>query len=540
MKIALCQINTKNADLRYNTNKILDFYNKASGVDLAVFPELCITGYGAGDIFTREDFINEAVKYLEEVITPKIGKTAILVGSVSMNKKDGKKLLNSAYLIHEGKILDKIDKYFLPSYKLFEERRFFNSSENSKVINFRGSKLGVTICADMWLNLTYPKDPIAELGNKGVDFFINLSASPFSVFKNNSRIELITSISKKWGKPFIAVNMVGGNDGVIFDGKSKVCNSNGEIVIEGKGFEEDLIIVDTDNLTKKTFKNFSDFENIYSALSLGLKDYLLKNNLKKVVIGLSGGIDSAICTAIAADAIGKDNVTCITMPTRFSSLSSVSDSEKLCDNLGVKLINISIESIFSSFEKIFSDFDPNSLTIENIQPRIRANILMAMSSMIDKSIVITPGNKSEIAMGYSTLYGDSAGAIALIGDLYKTEVYKLANFINESKEKEIIPLNIINKKPSAELRPNQYDDDDLPAYEILDKILFSYIDEDKNPSDIIKNLNIDKELVNRIILKVNSFEFKRKQMPPIIRVSEKCFGLDRRWPLTSGVPKSTI
>lgn len=541
MKIALCQINSIVGDLDGNARIILDYYKKAKdmGAELAVFPELCLTGYPPMDIIDRSDFVDKAVKLIEEKIAPAVKDCGMIVGSINHNRSAGKRYYNSAFFIDDKRVVSVINKQLLPTYDLFDEMRYYQDGEISAPIYYKGLRLGLHICEDMWRNdnphsqKLYAHDPVDSLGGQGVDIFINISASPFSRGKDAKRQKIMLGYASKWKVPFIMVNTVGANDSVVFDGRSKLVSAKGETVLEAKAFEEDLIIIDTEKEYKApSVVKDSEVETVYKALVLGLKDYVRKNNLKGVVIGVSGGIDSALCTALAVAAVGPKNVTCVTMPTRFSSKGSIAHSEELCKKAGVNFIEFSIEDIFSKVAEVFTKnfgSKPNDITLENVQPRIRATILMAYTNSIPGHILIAPGNKSEIATGYCTLYGDTCGALALIGDVYKTEVYELARFIN--RDKEIIPQEIIDKKPSAELRPDQYDTDSLPEYDVLDGILKLYIEGHLAPEEIYKKTKVAKDVVDNVILLVIKSEFKRRQLPPVIKVSSKAFVLDRRWPV---------
>lgn len=540
MKIALCQINPIVGDLEGNADLIIKYYKMAKdlGADLAVFPELALTGYPPLDLIERKDFITKALDVLSKKILPNITDCAVVVGCINHNKNDGKPYYNSAFFMDQKKIVSVINKQLLPNYDLFDERRYYEKGLRSSPVYYKGKRLGIHICEDMWRNedesskKLYEVDPVDDLGSQGVDIFINLSASPFARGKDSIRHRIMKEYSSKWHVPFLMVNTVGANDSIVFDGRSKFVASKGKVIVEAKAFEEDFVMIDTEQEIDVKLKEYSDIETIYKALVLGLKDYLIKNRLKGVIIGLSGGIDSTICTVLAKEAIGAENVTCITMPTRYSSPGSVLDSQKLCKNLGIELIEMSIESSFNKMvETVNNNIETRlrDIALENLQPRIRGSILMAVSNTREGRIVVAPGNKSEIATGYCTIYGDTCGALALIGDLYKTEVYELARFIN--REKEIIPKEIIDKKPSAELRHDQYDSDSLPNYDELDLVLKMYIEDDLSPEEIYQLAPVDKETVDKIVDLVIRNEFKRKQLPPIIKVSAKSFVLDRRWPI---------
>jgi NAD+ synthase (glutamine-hydrolysing) len=540
VKIALCQINPIVGDLEGNATLILEYYEKAKavGAELAVFPELALTGYPPLDLIERKDFVPKALDVMTKRIVPAVTGCGMAVGCININSGDGKPYYNSAFFIDDKRVVAVINKQLLPTYDLFDERRYYEDGHRSAPIYYKGMRLGIHICEDMWRNENevsqklYATDPVDSLGEQGVDIFINLSASPFARAKDVKRQKLMTDYSSKWTVPFVMVNTVGANDGIVFDGRSKYVSAKGKVLLEAKDFEEDLVIVDTKKEPSGPVTKHSDVETVYKALVLGLRDYIKKNGFKGVVIGLSGGIDSSICTVLAKDAVGAKNVTCVTMPTRFSSKGSVTHSEALCKNIGVELITLPIENVFTELTKDVNKAaktELKDLALENVQPRIRGVILMALSNMKPGHIVVAPGNKSEIATGYCTLYGDTCGALALIGDIYKTEVYELAKFINRNSE--IIPKDVIEKKPTAELRPDQYDTDSLPPYDALDEILRLYVEHHISPEEIYKKVSTDKHTVDKIIDMVLKSEFKRKQLPPVIKVSDKSFVLDRRWPI---------
>ena len=534
MKIALCQINPIVADFEGNAKLIMSYYEKAkaSGAELCVFPELALTGYPPLDIIERKDFIDKALEVMNTLIVPNISGCGIVFGSINHNKHSGKPYYNSAFFVDNGRVVYVINKQLLPTYDLFDERRYYQEGSGSSPVYYKGLRLGIHICEDMWRNESpysqklYDTDPVDSLGEQGVDLFINLSASPFARAKDVKRQRIMSRYATKWKVPFLMVNTVGANDSVVFDGRSKIIDKDGKLVRELKAFSEDLYVADTNNVEVGDSVKSSDIETVHDALVLGLKDYVRKNGLEKIVIGLSGGIDSSVCAVLSKEAIGAENVTCVTMPTRYSSEGSVKDSQKLCKKINVKLDEVNIDDAFSllSGKGAFS-----SDGLENMQPRVRGLLLMAYANSVPKSIVIAPGNKSEIAVGYCTIYGDTCGALALIGDLYKTEVYELAKYINRNEE--IIPIEIIEKHPSAELKPNQKDTDTLPPYPVLDETLRLYIEEQLSPGEIYSKVKLKKELVDKVIDMVLRNEFKRKQLPPVIKVSSRAFVLDRRWPI---------
>ncbi|MCS7201501.1 MAG: NAD+ synthase [Dictyoglomus sp.] len=536
LKIAIAQINPTIGDIKGNTEKIISYINKArkENCDLIVFPELSILGYPPRDLLFRA----ELMRKIDEVIYKKIllesKDLGILLGAPLY--KDGN-IYNSALLFYKEKLFGYQYKTLLPSYDVFDETRYFKPAEYRHPILFKGINLGVTICEDIWNDkdywnrTVYEKDPVEELISQGAEIIINLSASPYYFGKMRLRVDMLSYIAKKYKRPIVYVNQVGGNDELIFDGSSLVITEGGKIYWEGKNFEEDFGIIDFSNLFPVRDVNSikEDIESIYKALILGIKDYFSKLGFKKAVIGLSGGIDSSVVACLATYALGAENVLGVSMPSRYSSEGSVKDAEILARNLGIEFRIIPIEKIFKSY---LETLNPNEsplmdLAEENIQARIRGNILMFISNR-EGHLVLTTGNKSELAVGYCTLYGDMAGGLAVIGDLPKMMVYELARFIN--REKEIIPRSILTKIPSAELRPNQKDEDSLPPYPILDQILKAYI-EDNLSIDEIKKMGFEKDLVEEVVKKIDNAEYKRRQAPPVLKVTTKAFGMGRRMPI---------
>ncbi len=541
MKIALAQINTKVGDLENNTKKIIDNINKAknSGVDLVIFPELSITGYPPRDLLDFHAFIEDNSYCLEKIKEAAEG-IAVVCGYIDINKKGyGKKYFNSAVFIENKEVISTHNKCLLPFYDVFDETRYFEPGKEVNIIDFLSKKIAITICEDIWNDKGYWERPLYKFNpveeiekNNDVDLIINLSASPFWLNKPQDRINILKAISKKQKTHLFYVNQVGGNDDLIFDGSSLVIDPDGNTAAQANDFEEDLLIYD---LNKKQGKiaqvSTSEEESILKALNLGLKDYCKKSGFKKVIIGLSGGIDSALTAAIAAQALGSDNVLGITMPGMYSSTGSVDDSIELAKNLGIKCLTVPITNMFNSFiENVEKDQGLQmNLAEENLQARIRGNILMMYSNNYGYLLVST-GNKSELSVGYCTLYGDMAGGLALLSDVPKTMVYKVSKFIN--KDKEIIPNEIITKAPSAELRPDQKDQDSLPPYEVLDDILKDYVEEYKTFEVISQKY--DAELVKSIIKKINLNEYKRRQSSLGLKVTTKAFGHGRRFPIVQG------
>jgi len=542
MKIALAQINTRTGDLSGNTEKILDTIARARtlGADLVILPELTITGYPPEDLVEKNLFVQKNMTALDRVVaeTHDIGA---VVGFISPNESgEGHPAFNSVALIENRKILGVQHKSLLPNYDVFDEMRHFEAAKERKIFTYRGKRIGLAICEDSWNDKDfwphplYHTDPIADLAEQSCDWIINISASPFSIDKNLLRLEMFKNTSKKYRIPSVLVNLVGGNDSLIFDGCSFALNAQGEMIAQCRAFEEDMVLVDDDSV-KGPFSpwQLNEEEQILEALILGVRDYLKKCGFKKSIIGLSGGIDSALVAAITVQAIGKENVIAVAMPSRYSSQHSLEDAKKLAENLGIEYRVIPIEGMFQSYiESLAPQFKglPMDTTEENIQARIRGNILMALSNKFN-AIVLSTGNKSELAVGYCTIYGDMCGGLAVISDVPKTMVYKLAHWIN--REKEIIPQHSITKTPSAELRPNQSDQDTLPPYEILDGILKAYI-EDLKEFDEIVALGYDAAVVKNILTLIDRNEYKRRQAAPGLRVTSKAFGFGRRLPIAQG------
>lgn len=546
MKIAIAQINTTIGAFKKNCEKICAFVDRAAKkeIDLIVFPEMTITGYPPKDLLDRPGFVSDNIEALEN-IKKHSSDIAIIVGYVDLNSdKKGKYLFNAAAFIHNGAIISKHYKSLLPSYDVFDEHRYFKPASLISTTEYNGTKFGITICEDIWTSdnyLNYPIyhiDPVKELVEQKAEFIVNISASPFNRGKIKDRNKLISNLTTKHRTPLIYVNQVGGNDDLIFDGNSIVYNAEGTIVSQCASFEEDLMFVEIkdrkcyaiDDKSKPLDDPPCNTANIYNALILGLKDYVTKCGFKKVVLGLSGGIDSAVVAVIAAKAVGKENVIGVAMPSKYSTKESVNDAEELAKNLGIEFKIIPIVDIHNIYTETFAPLFkglPEDATEENLQARMRGNIIMALSNKFGY-LVLTTGNKSELAVGYCTLYGDMCGGLAVISDVPKMMVYDIARFINS--EIVIIPLNTIEKAPSAELRPNQSDQDSLPPYPILDAILKAYI-EDAMTVDQIAKLGYDKDQVHEIIKKVNRNEYKRKQAAPGLRVTSKAFGSGRRIPI---------
>ena len=541
MKIALAQVNYLIGDFEGNTHKIIESIKQAriQHADLIVFAELSVCGYPPRDFLEFDDFIlrcNEQIK----VIASECKDIAAIVGAPSVNPASkGKPLFNSAYFLENGEVKAIVHKTLLPNYDIFDEYRYFEPNRTFNLIDFRGVKIALTICEDLWNisdNPLYILSPMDELANLKPDLMINIAASPFSYSQVAERKEILVRNTLKYKIPLIYVNHVGGQTELLFDGGSMVVDSNGDVRHQCSLFEEDLSVVDMHQiktLPLLTSEAIPDkISLIHDALVMGIRDYFKKLNFSKAILGLSGGIDSAVTLALAVEALGKENVRPVLLPSRFSSDHSISDAQDIIKNIGCSYDLISIDKAFTAFEEslepVFNDI-PFGLAEENIQARTRAVILMGMANKLGY-ILLNTSNKSEAAVGYGTLYGDMCGGISVLGDVYKTDVFRLAYYINRNKE--IIPINTIIKPPSAELRPNQKDSDSLPDYELLDQILFLYIEQRKGPGEIVK-AGFDEAIVNRVLRMVNSNEWKRQQTPPILRVSYKAFGSGRRVPIVA-------
>jgi NAD+ synthase (glutamine-hydrolysing) len=543
MKVACAQINPLIGDFEGNCAKVIAFAveAKAAGASLAVFPELCLCGYPPMDLLEYDLFVEENLRALRRVQAGAPHGIGVIVGYVDRNRgRPGKALLNAASLIAEGKILHTQAKTLLPTYDVFDEARWFESAESRSVVSFGGERIGIAICEDIWWEgepapgLRYPVDPVAELLDAGATLIVSPSASPFHAGKPAIRLGLLERIGKTSGVPVVYVNTVGANDNIIFDGQSMVTSAQGGLVFLGKPFEEQLAVVDT--TAKGPLVRLPGDENVQieGALALGIKDYVRKCGFSRVHLGLSGGIDSALVAALAVEALGADRVAVFGLPSRYSSEGSVADARALANALGLSLQLLSIEQIFGSFlstlAPVFGDRPPD-ITEENIQARIRGTLLMAYSNKFN-SLLLTTGNKSELATGYCTLYGDMSGGLAVIGDLLKVQVYAVARAINARSP--IIPEAIISKAPSAELRPNQTDQDSLPPYETLDAILERFLVQNES-ADQIAAAGFEPGLVRSVIAMVEKAEYKRRQAPPVLKVSPKAFGTGRRIPIARKV-----
>jgi len=536
MNIALAQLNYHIGNFEENKAKIIEAIKdaKAKNAHLVVFAELAISGYPPRDFLEFDDFISYCEEAINQIAKHCVGIAAI-VGGPSLNENsDGKRLYNTAYLLKNGSIASKHFKQLLPTYDVFDEYRYFEPGADAECIEIEGEKIALTICEDLWNvdgNMLYQKSPMEKLIRENPSFILNIAASPHAHNQLEERNRVFKWNVNKYNIPLYYVNHVGAQTELIFDGGSLVMNANGEIVHQLQQFESELIVLDSNKLNDSSqYKVSSKLESMQNALVLGIKDYFRKLNFKKATLGLSGGIDSALTLVLAVKALGKDNVIPILMPSQFSSEHSIKDSIELCKNLGCDYHQIAIEDIYAAFENqldpLFKDTE-FGIAEENIQSRIRGTLLMAHTNKFG-TILLNTSNKSELAVGYGTLYGDMSGGISVLGDVYKTEVYSLSRYIN--REEEIIPIHILEKEPSAELRPDQKDSDSLPDYDTLDTILMEYIENQKSPKAIIEK-GFDKELVGRILKMVNINEYKRHQAPPILRVSDKAFGMGRRMPI---------
>lgn len=542
MRVLVAQLNPIVGDLHGNTKKALKAIEKArfSKADVVLFPELTICGYPPEDLVHHPHFIEEMQNCLHIIAQACKGIMAI-VGLVRKNEFVGEKpLLNSAAVIQDGKVVGFHDKWLLPTYDVFDERRYFEPGSTIQVWEWRGKKMGVIICEDIWQHAgyvsytRYHRDPILELVPLKPDLLLNLSASPYQFQKTDTRVKVCAASAKTLSCPVLLCCQVGGNDQLIFDGYSVCVDKKGHLRELAKGFTEDLMLVDLDAPVCPCTFHYDPLRDLYQALVLGVRDYFHKSGFSKGCLGLSGGIDSALTACIAVDALGKENVLGVLMPSRYTSASSIKDAEDLAKNLGIRHINISIEKPFGAFlgilEPHFEGKAPD-ITEENLQSRTRGVILMALSNKLGY-VVLSTGNKSEMAMGFATLYGDMCGGLSVLSDVLKAQVYKLAALVN--KDKEIIPRSTMEKVPTAELRPNQKDTDSLPEYAVVDVVLQSYVEEYLSPEEIAKKHDLPLDLVTDLVQRIHNAEYKRRQSPPGIRVSKKAFRVGRRYPIVQG------
>ncbi len=550
-RIAVAQINCTVGDLEGNSKKIVEYLKTARsfGADIVSFPELAVTGYPPEDLLLKESFVTDNIKALGR-IAKSAGDIAAIVGFVD---KDKCNIYNAAAVIYAGEVKGVCHKEFLPNYGVFDEKRYFKPGTDSQVFQLGELLFGVNICEDIW----HAEGPLLTQANLGAKLIVTINSSPYHAGKMKEREDVVSKRAKANNVVISYTNLVGGQDELVFDGQSMIVGSSGHVLARAEAFKEDMIVVDVDitadkvkmgkpvtviaktypakkksELTKKEVRPLEEVAEIYRALILGLKDYVAKNGFTKVVIGLSGGVDSSLVAALAKDALGKENVVGVFMPTRYSSAQSESDARELASSLGIKFLTVPIEQIFKLY---LMALDPKfagmskDLTEENLQARIRGNALMALSNKFGY-MVLTTGNKSEMSTGYATLYGDMAGGFAVIKDVPKTMVYRLASYRNSLDK--VIPDSVITKEPTAELKADQKDSDTLPPYDLLDKILKAYIEEDESADAIIK-AGFDKDIVLKVVNMVDRSEYKRRQSPPGIKITPKAFGRDRRMPITN-------
>ena len=544
MKIGFAQINATVGDLKGNCEVIIRAYERLAnaGAELVLTPELALTGYPPQDLVFKSRFVPENLALLEK-LQAQVGKSALLVGFVDRNEGRGKPFRNAAALLERGKPIRKIYKSLLPTYDVFDEERYFQPADHVEPFDVHGKKIGVTICEDIWTEHYLPRplydcEPVRSLVEQGAEIIVNLSSSPFSLHKPAIRYELVAGLARAHQRPICYCNLIGGNDQLVFDGDSIAVNPAGNLIAQLAAFREDEKVVDTDSTEIIEFREAKTPEQLFAALSLGLRDYCRKCNFRSAVVGLSGGIDSAVTAVIAADALGAENVTGVSMPSPYSSRGSIDDARALARNLGIKFLEIPIAETFKVFKAQFKEIFkglPENETEENMQPRLRAMTLMALSNKFGH-LVLSTGNKSELAVGYCTLYGDMAGGLAVISDVPKTIVYELAGWINSEytsrggRQSEIIPSSTIDKPPSAELKPNQKDQDTLPPYEILDQLLQLYVEENLSARDIIAR-GFDEKTVRWVQRRVDLNEYKREQAAPGFKVTSRAFGIGRKMPI---------
>jgi NAD+ synthase (glutamine-hydrolysing) len=542
MKIALSQLNYRVGDLEINAKKIKESIARArdKGADLVVFSELSVCGYPPADLLNFDAFVSQCLMTVEDIASVCHGVAAIVGGPAFNNDPNGKHLFNAAFFLENGCIRNIVHKTLLPTYDVFDEYRYFEPSKKFDTIAFKGKKLAITICEDIWnidRNALYPVNPMDELIKGDPDLMVNISASPFAWNRGPERLMVLSENAKKYNLPLFYVNQLGANTDLIFDGGSAVFNPSGNQCDQMALFEEDMRLYDLETVlsvegepVNPVISEATKNNILMRALVMGLADYFRKLGLDKAILGLSGGIDSALTLVIAVEALGKDNVWAVLLPGPYSSDHSVEDARLLAEKLGVRHDLISINEVTSTVLQTLNQYFsgmPSGIAEENIQARARALLLMGLSNKYGH-VLLNTSNKSEAAVGYGTLYGDMCGGLSVIGDLYKTEVYSLSKYINRSEE--IIPVNSIMKPPSAELKPDQKDTDSLPEYDILDAILYKYIEQELSPAEIC-GYGFDKDLVKRVLTMVNDSEYKRKQSPPVLRISQKAFGTGRRMPI---------
>jgi NAD+ synthase (glutamine-hydrolysing) len=566
MRVALAQLNFTIGAFDETFRQIRTAVERArrAGADLALFTELATTGYPPRDLLTHESFVRANLDLLARVAALTDERFGLVIGCATPNTAgSGKPLFNTAALCHRGTVVGRHHKTLLPTYDVFDEDRYFEPGLQAEPFEFLGRRLGLTVCEevwndrDFWPRRLYERDPVCELAQRGADLLINISSSPFTIGKAQLRRDMIRQEAVKNTRPFLYVNQVGGNDELVFDGHSLVFDARGEVVLRGADFAEDFLLCDVPASgapvaidaghdvapglqSRRSDRELGAEEQAYEALTLGLRDYVRKCGFSRVVLGLSGGIDSAVTAALAAAALGPDHVTGVAMPTRFSSAHSLEDAERLARNLGIAYEVIPIDAVFQRYldalEPVFAGLPPD-VTEENIQARVRGGVLMALSNKFC-SLLLTTGNKSELAVGYCTLYGDMAGGLAVISDVPKTFVYRLAEHINARGERPVIPESTITKAPSAELRPNQTDQDSLPPYDVLDRIIEAYVERNLDV-DAIAALGLDRATVVRVVSLIDRNEYKRRQAAPGLKITSKAFGVGRRYPVAADYGEMT-
>ena len=539
MRVGLGQFNSTVGDLAGNAQKMYEVYKRAiaDGVGLLVFPELAICGYPPEDLLYKDHFLKDCHKAIEK-LAANCCEIPVIVGFPSANNGN---TYNSAAILQAGKIKGVYRKALLPNFGVFDEERYFKPGTESMVVNIGGINTAITICLDIW-EVNWLTNFLKGAGD--IQLLVNISASPFYVGKIKKRQQVISRCAQTFNCAVCYCNLVGGQDEIVFDGRSIIAEPGGRITVQAKGFEEDLLIADIEiadkgsvavtSICEVAAEPMSEIAEVYQALVLGTRDYARKNGFEKVLLGLSGGIDSSVTTAIATAALGPESVIGITIPTKFNSPQTIADAGKLAKNLGIEVLTIPIESVLGQFDGCLQEvagWDNKGIAYENLQARIRGTILMSLSNQFG-ALVLTSSNKSETAVGYATLYGDTAGGFAVIKDVPKTLIYELARYINKINKKEIIPADVITRPPSAELRPDQKDTDSLPDYDVLDEILKGYVEQDKSPQQLI-TAGLPEDVVHKIIGMVDRNEYKRRQSPPGIKITPKAFGKDRRLPITN-------
>jgi NAD+ synthase (glutamine-hydrolysing) len=541
MKIALSQLNFHIGNFESNTVKIIDSIEKArvEGADIVLFAELAISGYPPRDFLEFDDFVEQCRISIEQIAKSCTDIAAVVGGPIKNNTGVGKPLYNAAWFLADGKVQNIVYKTLLPTYDIFDEYRYFEPNNAFEIINYKGAKIALTICEDLWNinddNPMYQINPMDELATQNPDFILNIAASPFHYEQSKIRQAILQKNAETYAIPLYYVNHVGAQTELLFDGGSLAMNAQGKVVKELKYFNEDFVIIDNnqmESLAEVSVNKQSKISLIHDALVMGVRNYFQKLGFKKAILGLSGGIDSAVTLAIATEALGAENVHSLLLPSQYSTDHSIKDAEDLAKNLNSSYDIVPIKGLFEKFDEslkpYFKDL-PFNIAEENIQARTRGVLLMAFSNKFGY-ILLNTSNKSEAAVGYGTLYGDMNGGLSVLGDVYKIDVFELARYIN--RDKEVIPWNTITKPPSAELRPDQKDSDSLPDYEILDTILYQYIEQRKGPKEIIA-MGYEEATVLRILKMVNLNEHKRYQTPPILRISSKAFGMGRRMPIVA-------